>query len=56
MKKREILPQDIWNEEKLKEVNKFVRKQSNEQSKERKLRNRMLSVKYKLEDYLENDD
>ncbi|MGM0579909.1 MAG: helix-turn-helix transcriptional regulator [Bacteroidota bacterium] len=56
MEKREILPNDIWNEEKLKKVKKFVNKHSKEQSEERKLSNKLLSIQYKLEDYLEKED
>jgi len=56
MNKKEILPEEIWNEEQLKEVKKFVRKHSNEQSEERKLRNKLLSIQFKLEDYLERED
>jgi plasmid maintenance system antidote protein VapI len=56
MKNIEILPKDIWNDDKLNKINEFVRKHSDNQSKERKIRNKLLSIQYKLEDYIERDD
>ncbi len=49
----EILPKDIWNDKKLYNVNDFIKKHSDNQSKERKIRNKLLSIQYKLEDYIE---
>jgi len=56
MKKTEILPKDIWNDEKLNNVNEFIKNHSDNQSKERKIKNKLLSIQYKLEDYIEKDD
>jgi uncharacterized protein YpuA (DUF1002 family) len=56
MRKTEILPKDIWNEEKLNNVNEFIKNHSDNQSKERKIKNKLLSIQYKLEDYIEKDD
>ncbi len=56
MKKTEILPKDIWNDSKLNNVNEFIKNHSDNQSKERKIKNKLLSIQYKLEDYIENDD
>ncbi|MFI0430063.1 transcriptional regulator [Mariniflexile sp. HMF6888] len=56
MKKTEILPKDIWNDEKLNTINEFIKNHSDNQSKERKIRNKLLSIQYKLEDYIEKDD
>lgn len=56
MDKNEILPKNIWNDEKLKNVDKFIKEHSANQSKERKIRNKLLSIQYKLEDYIEKDD
>lgn len=56
MKNIEILPKDIWNDDKLNKINEFVKKHSDNQSKERKIRNKLLSIQYKLEDYIEKDD
>lgn len=53
MKNIEILPKNIWNDEKLNKINEFVKKHSEKQSKERKIRNKLLSIQYKLEDYIE---
>jgi plasmid maintenance system antidote protein VapI len=56
MKKNEIQPQDIWNEEKLHEVVSFIKGHSETISNERKIRNKLLSIKYKIEDYIEKED
>lgn len=56
MKNIEVLPKDIWNDDKLIKVNEFVKNHSDNQSKERKIRNKLLSIQYKLEDYIEKDD
>jgi plasmid maintenance system antidote protein VapI len=56
MKKTEISPKDIWNDKKLNNVNEFIKNHSDNQSKERKIKNKLLSIQYKLEDYIEKDD
>ena len=56
MNNTEILPKDIWNDNKLNRINEFIKKQSANQSKERKIRNKLLSIQYKLEDYIEKDE
>lgn len=56
MKNIEILPKDIWNDNKLNRINEFIKKHSDNQSKERKTRNKLLSIQYKLEDYIEKDE
>jgi len=56
MKNTEILPKDIWNDEKINNINQFVKNHSDNQSKERKIRNKLLSIQYKLEDYIEKDN
>ena len=55
MKNTEISPKDIWNDEKLNNVNEFIKLHADNQSKERKIKNEFLSIQYKLEDYIEND-
>ncbi len=55
MKTVEILPKDIWNDEKINDINEFIKNHSDNQSKERKIRNKLLSIQYKLEDYIEKD-
>lgn len=56
MNNTEILPKDIWSDDKLNRLNEFIKKQSVNQSKERKIRNKLLSIQYKLEDYIEKDE
>lgn len=55
MKTKEILPKDIWNEDKLYNVNHFINKHSENQSKDQKIKNKLLAIQYKLEDYIEDD-
>lgn len=56
MKKTEILPTQIWNDEKITSINEIVKKHSDNQSKEKKIRYKLLSIQYKLEEYIEKDD
>jgi len=56
MENKEILPADIWKEEKLENVSKFVKKHAAKQTEERKIKNKLLSIQYKLEDYIEKDN
>ena len=51
----EIRAENIWDEKKIEGLKDFILARSNEQSKERKLRNELLSIQYKIEDYIEND-
>ena len=55
MKKTEILPTDIWNDNKITVVNEFIKSHSEAQSEEMKIRNKFLAIQYKLEDYIEKD-
>ena len=52
----EILPKEIWDKNKLNEINEFIKNDSENQSNERVIRNKLLSIQYKLEDYIEKDD
>lgn len=56
MKKREIQIDDIWNDEKKAGIKEFITSHSSKQSKERILANRLLSIQYKLEDYIQNEN
>jgi antitoxin HigA-1 len=56
MKKTEILPTDIWNDEKINSINEIVKNHSENQSKEKKIRYKLLAIQYKLEEYIERDD
>lgn len=47
-----MLVNDIWNTKKKEDLKKFISTQSQKQSKERLLHNRLLSIQYKLEDYI----
>ena len=51
----EIKAKDIWNEGKMNGIKDFILAHSNGQSQERKLRNELLSIQYKIEDYIENE-
>jgi addiction module HigA family antidote len=52
MENQELLVNDIWNAKKKEDLKKFISTQSQKQSKERLLHNRLLSIQYKLEDYI----
>lgn len=56
MKNKEVRIADLWNKEKSKTLSEFIIGQSNKQTKERKLRNELLSIQYKIEDYIECDN
>lgn len=58
MKNKEIQISDIWNEKKKEDLKKIIKSHSAKQSKEQILKNQLLSIQYKLEDYIqsENDD
>jgi plasmid maintenance system antidote protein VapI len=56
MKNKEIQIEDLWNEKKKQGVKEFIATHSANQSKERMLSNRLLSIQYKLEDYIQNED
>lgn len=56
MKAKEIQINDIWNDEKKVELKKFISAHSSKQSRERKLTNELLSIQYKLEDYIQNEN
>lgn len=51
----EISVQDIWNEDKSEKLKDFVLQESKKQSRERKLKNELLAIKYKMEDYIVNE-
>lgn len=55
MKNKEIQIEDIWNDEKKEGLKKAIASHSATQSKERILTNRLLSIQYKLEDYIQNE-
>lgn len=52
---KEISVQDIWDEDKSIKLKDFILQESKKQSRERKIRNELLSIKYRIEDYIENE-
>ncbi|OMQ11335.1 helix-turn-helix domain-containing protein [[Flexibacter] sp. ATCC 35103] len=55
MKTKEIQIEDIWNDKKKVELKKAILAHSATQSKEQILTNRLLSIQYKLEDYIQDE-
>ena len=55
MKNKEIQFEEIWNDKKKEELKEFITSHSANQSKERLLTNKLLSIQYKLEDYIQNE-
>ena len=56
MKTKEIQIEDIWNDKKKEGIKKAILSYSATQSKEQILTNRLLSIQYKLEDYIQNEN
>jgi len=56
MKTTEIMPKDIWNDNKLENINDFIKIHADNQSPERKIKNKLLSIQYKLEDYINKEE
>lgn len=56
MKNKEIQINEIWNDKKRNELKDFIAVNSAKQSKERMLTNKLLSIQYKLEDYIQNEN
>ena len=53
---KEISDNEIWNSNKIQELKDHILTESKKQSPERRLRNELLSIQYKIEDYIENED
>ncbi len=56
MKNKEVSPKDLWNDQKSEKVKSFIKSHSNQQTEAQKIKNKLLAIQYKLEDYIENDD
>lgn len=56
MKTQEVQIEAIWNEEKSAALKDFIMAHSQAQSKEQKLRNELLTIQYKIEDYIESEN
>lgn len=52
--RKEIKVKDIWNDQKQNDLKKFILSQSDKQSRERKIKNELLSIRFQMEDYIEN--
>jgi antitoxin HigA-1 len=52
---KEIHPDQIWNENKTNLVKEFILSESAKQTPERKLKNEMLAIKYKMRNYIEKN-
>ncbi|CAA9203033.1 helix-turn-helix transcriptional regulator [Flavobacterium collinsii] len=55
MKTKEIQVEEIWNDKKKGDLKKVILSHSATQSKERMLTNQLLSIQYKLEDYIQSE-
>ncbi len=55
MKNKEIQIEDIWNDKKKGDLKKIISSHSAKQSKEQILKNQLLSIQYKLEDYIQSE-
>lgn len=56
MKNKEVQVNDIWNDKKRAEIKKAILSHSAFQTKEMILTNRLLSIQYKMEDYIQNEN
>lgn len=56
MKNKEIQISDIWNDKKKADLKEIVKSHSLKQSKEQILKNQLLSIQYKLEDYIQSEN
>lgn len=52
----EINKSDVWNKDKIEKLKSHILSESQKQPKERILRNELLSIKYKMEDYVKNEN
>ncbi|WP_281228754.1 helix-turn-helix transcriptional regulator [Flavobacterium aquiphilum] len=56
MKNKEIKYEDIWNDKKREAVKQAILHHSSKQSKEQLLNNKLLSIQFRIEDYIRNDN
>lgn len=52
---KELKVNKIWNSDKNEKLSKFILSESQKQTTERKLRNELFSIQFKIEDYIEKD-
>ena len=53
--RKEIKENQVWDENKMNRLNRFILSESEKQSPERKLRNELLYIKYQMQDNIEKD-
>lgn len=56
MKRKEIQPTAIWNEDKINSLKDFITLHSQKQSEERKLTNELLAIQFQIEDYIQSEN
>jgi len=54
--RKEIKVKDIWNEQKQNDLKNFILSSSEKQSRERKIKNELLSIRFQMEEYIGNDN
>jgi plasmid maintenance system antidote protein VapI len=52
---KELKASEIWSDKKMSTLKEYILAKSKKQSPERKLKNELLSIKFQIEDYLEQD-
>lgn len=52
----ELKESQIWDDDKMNQISQYILSESKKQSKERKLINELLSIKYQIQDYIENEN
>jgi addiction module HigA family antidote len=53
--RKEIKVKEIWNDQKQQDLKKFILSSSEIQSRERMIKNELLSIRFQMEDYIENE-
>ncbi len=56
MSKQEIKFEEVFNKEKKEGLKEFIAVQAQKQPKERQLANKLMAIRFMLEDYVENED
>lgn len=56
MSGKEYKNTEIWNKEKSNSLREFVILHSQKQSKERRIKNELLAIKFQIEDYIESEE
>jgi plasmid maintenance system antidote protein VapI len=52
---KEVKASEIWSDDKMSTLRKYILAKSKKQSPERKLKNELLAIKFQMQDYLEKD-